>query len=142
MRILGLDIGKKYIGIAITDETGTISQPLASFTRKGLKQDLIIFDKFIKKHNIKKIIVGYPLNMDDTENEMSRFIKKFYHKIRDRWDIPVILWDERLTTEEAESVLRESNKIKHIKQKTLKDKISAALILKSYLQFSNSSEKS
>ena len=137
MRILGLDIGSKYIGIAITDETGTISQPLGSYNRKGLKGDLAFFDNFVKKHNIKKVIVGYPLNMDDSENEMSRFVKKFYFKIRDRWNIPVILWDERLTTEQAEAVLRESNKLKHIKRKELKDKISAALILQSFLESEN-----
>ncbi len=133
MRVLGLDIGTKYIGMAITDETGSIAQPFASYTRQGLKKDLLFFDNFVKKHNIKKIIVGYPLNMDDTENEMSIFVKNFYNKIKKRWQIPVILWDERLTTEQAENALRESNKVKFIKRKELKDKVAASLILASYI---------
>jgi putative Holliday junction resolvase len=134
MRMASLDVGKKYIGIAITDETGAIATPFQTYKRQTLKLDLQFFDYFIKKYKIKKLIIGYPLNFDDTENEMSRFVKKFYHKLKDRWGIPVILFDERYTTDEAENIIKQFNKKKLISKKELKDKIAAAVILKSYIE--------
>lgn len=134
MRILALDIGKKYIGIALTDETGILPQPFDTYTRGTLKEDLKFFDDFIKKYDVQKIVIGYPVHMDGKESEMSLFVKKFFYKLRHRWkDIEVLLWDERLTTEQAEEIL--SNSKKKIKEKkTLKDKIAASFILRSYLE--------
>ncbi len=135
MRILALDIGKKYIGIAITDETGVLPQPFDTYKRGTLKEDLNFFDDFINKFNIKKIVIGYPVHMDGKESEMSLFVKKFFYKLRHRWaETEVLLWDERLTTEQAEEVLSNSKK-KIREKKTLKDKIAASFILKSYLEY-------
>ena len=135
MRILALDIGKKYIGIAITDETGVLPQPFDTYKRGTLKEDLKFFDDFINKFNVKKIVIGYPVHMDGKESEMSLFVKKFFYKLRHRWaDTEVLLWDERLTTEQAEEILH-STKKKIREKKTLKDKIAASFILRSYLEY-------
>ena len=135
MRILALDIGKKYIGIAITDETGILPQPYDTYKRGTLKEDLRFFDDFINKFNVKKIVIGYPVHMDGKESEMSLFVKKFFYKLRHRWaETEVLLWDERLTTEQAEEVLSNSKK-KIREKKTLKDKIAASFILRSYLEY-------
>ncbi len=134
MKILGLDVGTKYIGIAVSDSTNQLAIPYEVYKRDGLKKDLIYFDNLVKKLNIEKVVVGYPLYLDGSESEMSRFVKKFYYKIRHRWEnIKVVLWDETLTTEEAEEIIYEMKKKSKRKEK-LKDKIAAALILKSYLE--------
>ena len=134
MRISALDIGTKYIGIAITDEMGTIPQPLETYKRGSLKEDLKFFDDFVEKFKIKKMIIGYPLHMDGNESKMSLFVKKFFNKLKHRWsDIEVLLWDERLTTEQSELILSTSKK-KIREKKTLKDKIAASFILRSYLE--------
>ena len=133
MRIAALDVGTKYIGIALTDEMGIIPQPFKTYRRNRLKDDLNFFDDFVLKYNIKKLIIGYPLHMDGQESQMSMFIKKFFYKLRHRWpQTKVILWDERLTTEEAEKIIA-INKKKIRENKILKDKIAASLILKNYL---------
>jgi putative Holliday junction resolvase len=134
MRIIGLDIGTKYIGIAISDETNQLAIPYDVYKRVGIKKDLIYFDSLIKKLNVEKIIVGYPVYLDGKESRMSEYVKKFFYKIRNRWDgVRVILWDETLTTEEAEDIIFELRK-KNKKKDKLKDKIAAALILKTYLE--------
>lgn len=134
MRILALDVGTKYIGIAISDETNQIASPYTVYKRNTLKKDLEYFDILVKKLNIGKIVVGYPVYLDGRESNMSMYIKKFFYKIRQRWHgINVILWDETLTTEEAEEIIYEIKKKSRRKDKA-KDKIAAALILKSYLE--------
>jgi len=133
MRIVALDVGTKYIGIAITDETQTIAQPYLTYRRKGLKKDLEFFGEFLEKHNVEKIVIGYPLFLDGTESKMSLYVKKFYNKMKQKFDLEIILWDERLSTEETEEILNQFNRNLK-KRKTLKDKIAAALILKDFLK--------
>jgi len=138
MKILALDVGTKTIGMAVSDPMEMIATPVGCYKRKSLKKDLEFFDEYIKKNKIEKVIVGYPLYLDGKESKMTKFVRKFYYKIKDRWGIPVELWDERLTTEEAIEILKERNIKDYKKIKEKKDEISAALILRSYLEAKNS----
>ena len=134
MKILALDVGTKTIGLAISDKLGIVATPFGCYKRQTLKKDLEFFDEFIKKNKIDMVIVGFPVYLDGKESKMSKFVKKFYYKIKDRWGIKVELWDERLTTEEAIEILKEKNINDYKKIKAKKDEISAAIILRSYLE--------
>ena len=138
MKILALDVGTKTIGMAVSDKFGILATPAGCYKRKTLRKDLEYFDEYIKKNNIEKVIVGYPVYLDGKESKMTKYVKKFYYKIKDRWGIEVELWDERLTTEEAIEILKQNNIKDYKKIKEKKDEISAALILRSYLEAKNS----
>ena len=138
MKILALDVGTKTIGMAISDNLEIIATPAGCYKRQTLKKDIEYLEEYIKKNKIDKIIVGYPVYLDGTESKMTKFVKKFYYKIKDRWGIDVELWDERLTTEEAIEILKAKNINDYKKIKNKKDEISAALILRSYLEAKNS----
>ncbi len=132
MRILSLDVGKKKVGIAISDALGITAQPLDTLIRKAKKADLARIEKVIHDMNVSKIIVGLPLNMDGTEGTMAKEIYSFVKELEKEIKIPVELWDERLTTMEAERLLLEAD-LSRKKRKKLDDKIAAQLILQSYL---------
>ena len=132
MRILSLDVGKKKVGIAISDALGITAQPLDTLIRKAKKADLARIEKVIHDMNVSKIIVGLPLNMDGTEGAMAKEIYSFVKELEKEIKIPVELWDERLTTMEAERLLLEAD-LSRKKRKKLDDKIAAQLILQSYL---------
>ncbi len=137
MKILALDVGTKTIGMAVSDKMGILATPVGCYKRQTLKKDLEFFDEYVKKNKIEKIVVGYPVFLDGKESKMTKYVRKFYYKIKDRWGIEVELWDERLTTEEAIEVLKERNIKDYRKIKEKKDEISAALILRSYLEAKN-----
>ncbi len=132
MRILSLDVGKKKIGIAISDALGITAQPLDTLIRKAKKADLAQIEKVIHDMNVSKIIVGLPLNMDGTEGAMAKEIYSFAKGLEKEIKIPLELWDERLTTMEAERLLLKAD-LSRKKRKKLNDKIAAQLILQSYL---------
>ncbi len=132
-----MDVGTKTIGMAVSDPMEIIATPLGCYKRKGLKKDLEFLDNLIKEKKIEKVIVGYPVYLDGKESKMTKFVRKFYYKIKDRWGIEVILWDERLTTEEAIEILKEKNIKDYREIKKRKDEISAAIILKNYLDAKN-----
>lgn len=132
MKILSLDVGKKKVGIAISDALGITAQPLDTLIRKAKKADLARIEKVIHDMNVSKIIVGLPLNMDGTEGAMAKEIYSFVKELEKETKIPVELWDERLTTMEAERLLLEAD-LSRKKRKKLDDKIAAQLILQSYL---------
>ena len=139
MKILALDVGTKTIGMAISDKLEILASPAGCYKRQTLKKDLEFLDEYIKKNKIEKVVVGYPVFLDGKESKMTKFVRKFYYKIKDRWGIKVELWDERLTTEEAIEILKEQNIKDYKKIKEKKDEISAALILRSYLEAKNNS---
>lgn len=132
MRILGLDYGSKRIGVAVSDELEIIAQGLATITRKNQKNDLDEIAKVIRTYSAEKIIIGYPIKLDGSEGiqceKVSRFAKLLEAKLR----IPVIKWDETLTTKEAEDILIQAH-VRREKRKRVVDKIAATLILQGYL---------
>ncbi len=132
MRILSLDVGKKKVGIAISDALGITAQPLDTLIRKAKKADLARIEKVIHDMSVSKVIVGLPLNMNGTEGAMAKEIYSFVKELEKEIKIPVELWDERLTTMEAERLLLEAD-LSRKERKKLDDKIAAQLILQSYL---------
>lgn len=132
MRILGLDIGSKRIGVAISDPLGITAQGLATLAagdRNKLTGDL---DEIIKANDVAKIVIGLPLNMNGTRGPQAENAVKFRDTIKDKFGIPVMLWDERLTTAEVERVMIEAD-VSRKKRKKKIDTLAAQAMLQSYL---------
>lgn len=129
MKIMAVDYGKMRIGIALTDPLGVIAQPYLAIPHKSQK-DLIKRLKFIsEQNNVGLILVGNPLCLDGSANEMSEEVKKFVKRLGKSLKIKVQLWDERFTSQYAAKILKEHG----IKQKNL-DEVSASLMLEEYLR--------
>lgn len=140
-RILALDFGSRTIGVAESDPLRIIATPLKTLRRERegkLRASLREIVAIVKSHNVGMVVLGYPLNMDDSRGERAIKTEKFkadleYRFIRADMDIPVILWDERLSTVEAQEVLDESAVSKR-DQKEVIDSLAAVMILEDYLK--------
>lgn len=133
---MGLDIGDKRIGIAISDKTRTIAQNLMVLKRKDLEADIQILKDIIKDKEVSLIVVGLPLNMDGTLSKKALEILKFIEILKENIEIPIQTYDERLTSKEAESILIEGG-VSRKKRKDKIDKIAAQIILQNYLDNKN-----
>lgn len=132
MRILGLDYGSKRIGVAICDELELMAHSLAAITRKNKKHDMEALANYIRACSIEKIVVGYPIKLNGTEGIQCEKVNKFIQRLEKCFTLPVIRWDETLTTKEAEEILIHTH-VRREKRKEVIDKIAAAIILQSYL---------
>jgi putative Holliday junction resolvase len=132
MRILGLDYGSKRIGVAVSDELEITAQGLTTITRKNQKHDLDEIAKIIKTYSVEKIVIGYPIKLDGSEGIQCEKISRFAKRLEANLRIPVIKWDETLTTKEAEDILIQAH-VRREKRKRVVDKIAAILILQGYL---------
>jgi putative Holliday junction resolvase len=133
MRIMGIDYGKKRIGIAVSDALGMMAHPLETLHRTALADDALHIGELARSREVTKIIIGLPLNMDGTEGELALAARKFAAEIETRLHIPVELYDERLTTLQAERMLTEEADMSRDKRKQVRDKIAASYILQSYM---------
>ncbi len=136
MRILGLDYGSRTVGVAVSDPLGITAQPLTTITRSRenkLRSTLARIDELINEYDIEKIVLGYPLNMDDTEGGRAELTRNFRDELIRRTGLPVVLWDERLTTAEADEILEKCG-VKPENRKPVIDQVAAALILGSYMR--------
>lgn len=135
MRIMGLDFGSKTVGVAVCDALGITAQGVETITRKDenkLRQTLARIETLIGEYEIETIVLGYPKNMNDTVGERAIKTEEFKAMLERRTGLPVILWDERLTTVAAEEILIESG-VRREHRKEVIDKIAAGIILQSYL---------
>lgn len=132
MNYLGLDIGQKRIGVAVS-ESGVIAKELCTISVVNLEQALEKITNLINVHKIQKVIVGLPKNMDGTHSDYTYEVRSFTDRLRQRIDIPVVFEDERLTTVEAERQLKQQGVTNH-KLKERVDSFSAALILEQYFE--------
>jgi len=132
MRILGLDIGSKTIGVAVSDELCLIAQGVTTLKRKGLDHDISELRKLIEEREVTKIVVGLPKNMNNTLGPSAEMVLSFIEELNKHSAIPVITWDERLSTVAAEKVLLEAD-LSRKKRKRVIDKVAAMLILQGYL---------
>ncbi|HBR10430.1 TPA: Holliday junction resolvase RuvX [Candidatus Acetothermia bacterium] len=132
MKICGLDYGRKRIGIAVSDEMGIIAHPLPSYQRLSTAKDLAFFASLVKKEEIGAIVVGLPLNMDNSLGEMAQEVLEFCGVLRSELSLPVYTHDERLTSIEAERILAQAN-VSRQQRKCLRDGLSAVIILQGYL---------
>ena len=132
MRILSLDYGSKRIGVAVCDELGMTAQGLATIARKNRRKDLEEIAGFIRTYSVEKIVIGYPIRLDGTEGIECEKINKFASMLESTFSLPVIKWDETLSTKAAEEILIRAN-IARKRRKNIVDKLAASLILQGYL---------
>ena len=132
---IGLDYGEKTVGVAVSDELGITAQPLETITRERwnkLRHTYQRIEEIIKERGIELIVLGNPLNMNGTEGEMVQMMRSFSDELSRRTGLEIVEVDERLTTSEADRILKEtgvaiSGRKEHI------DKMAAAIILQTYL---------
>ena len=135
MRILGLDYGSKTVGVAVSDPLGLTAQRLDTIWRKQenkLRQTLARIKELVDEYQIEQIVLGYPKNMNNTVGERAEKALEFKEMLEKRTGLPVIMWDERLTTVSAERTLIE-NKVRREDRKKYIDQIAAVFILQGYL---------
>ena len=134
MRIMGLDLGDKTIGVAISDEMGWTAQGIETIKRENLKSDLNRLSQLISEYGVTEIVVGLPKNMNGTIGPRGELCQAFAKKLEDSLKIPVRMWDERLTTMAAEKMLVAAD-VSRKKRKQVIDKMAAVMILQGYLDF-------
>jgi len=129
---MGLDVGEKRIGIALSDQMGWTAQGHSVLERSGLKADLHSLALICEEYEVEKIVLGFPLNMNGTVGPKGEEIKEFGQVLQEELALPIDYWDERLTTVEAQRTLLEAN-VSRRKRKGLIDKLAAMNILQAYL---------
>lgn len=135
MRIMGLDYGSKTVGVAVSDALGLTAQGVEIIRRrseKRLRQTLARIDELIEEYQVGSIVLGFPKNMDNTIGDRAEKSLEFQEILKKRTGLPVVMWDERLTTVEAERTLMESG-VRREHRKEYVDKIAAVFILQGYL---------
>lgn len=135
MRIMGLDYGSKTVGVAVCDPLGITAQGIETITRKQenkLRQTLARIEELVKEYQVDEIVVGLPKNMNNTMGDRCEKAIEFGKMLERRCGLPVHMWDERLTTIEAERCLMESG-VRRENRKQYVDKIAAVIILQGYL---------
>jgi putative Holliday junction resolvase len=132
MRILGIDYGEKRIGLALSDEMEMTARGLSVIERRSKKADLEAIAEAVSEHGVGAIVVGYPLRLDGTAGIQCEKVDRFIAAVRDVVPLPVIAWDETLSTKEAEGLMREAG-VKRKKKRGMVDRIAAAFILQDYL---------
>ena len=136
MRILGLDVGDRRVGVAISDPTGTVVRPLPTLIRGSKEEDLAAIVALVEEHDVELIVVGQPLSLDGTEGLQARRVARYALVLTEHLDVPVVSWDERFTTVVAEEILSQNRgrkKRRRARAKGQVDAIAAAVILQSYL---------
>ncbi len=133
-RLLGLDLGTRTIGMALSDTRWTIATPLDTIRRgKKLGPDLDALFGVIDRHGVHGIVLGLPLNMDGTTGPRAQSTKAFAHNLLKRRDLPLAFWDERLSTAAVERMLTDEADLSRRRRGELVDKAAAAYILQSAL---------
>jgi putative holliday junction resolvase len=130
MRTLALDLGNRRIGVAISDTLGMFARPLEVFERTSRVADFAHIQALINADGVQSVVAGLPLNMDGTEGKQAAWVRDYAAALGETISMSVILWDERLTTEEAKDILRAQGKRP---SKDWIDAVAAAVILQSYL---------
>lgn len=135
MRIMGLDLGSKTVGVAVSDPLGITAQGVEIIRRESedkLRRTLARIEELAKQYEVDTFVLGYPKHMDNTIGERAQKSETFKEKLERRTGLPVILWDERLTTVAADNAMDEAG-LSREKKKNYVDMIAASLILQGYL---------
>lgn len=135
MRIIGLDYGSKTVGVAISDPLGLTAQGMETIWRKQenkLRQTLSRIEEIVAEYQVERIVVGYPKNMNNTIGERAEKALEFKEMLERRTGLPVVMWDERLTTVEANRTLMEAG-VRRENRKEHLDELAAIFILQGYL---------
>jgi putative Holliday junction resolvase len=138
-RILALDVGKKRIGLAISDELGITAQGIETLQRTRVREDLQNLKQIADRLSVKTLLIGKPLHMSGDESRQSEYTREFAARLYQHLGIPVVFWDERLTSAEAERMLRSAGASLEQRKRAV-DRMSAVLLLESYLGYCRNHE--
>ena len=135
MRVMGLDVGSKTVGVAISDPLGFTAQgvEIIKINEEAKEFGFDRLGELVKEYQVDKFVVGLPKNMNNTEGPRVEASKAYGDKIKEIFNLPVDYQDERLTTVQAESMLAEQADVSRDKRKKVIDKLAAQLILQNYL---------
>jgi putative holliday junction resolvase len=131
-RILGLDVGSKRIGIAVSDPLGITAQGLETLQRRNKRHDLGELERIIQQYGVREIVMGLPLRLSGDQGTQSEKMASFAEELRQRFGLPVHLWDERLTSAEANRLLRQMDLSIEKRAKAV-DRMAAVLILQGWM---------
>ncbi len=131
-RILALDLGKKRIGLALSDELGLTAQGLKTLEREGRRDDIETLRKLAVESRVELFLIGDPIHMSGAPSRQGEYTREFARELEYKTGLPVKFWDERWTSREAERTLRGSG-IAHGERKPAIDRLSAVILLQSYL---------
>lgn len=131
-RVMGLDVGDRRVGVAVSDELGLTAQPVLTLLRTNRKQDLKSLGRLLRKYGCGEIVVGNPLYMSGDLSPQAVKAQAFAEQLRQEFGLPVHLWDERLTTTEAHRHLHAAGRA-GAEHKQVVDQVAAVLILESWL---------
>ncbi|HKT13636.1 MAG TPA: Holliday junction resolvase RuvX [Terriglobia bacterium] len=131
-RILSIDFGLRRMGLAVSDALGLTAQGLPTLQRRSIRKDIESIRAVVHEYTVEKIVVGNPIGHTGKATSMSRHVEDFAKKLRGRVDCPVELWDERLTSVEANRMLKTAG-LSISKRQQAVDRVSAVLLLQNYL---------
>jgi putative holliday junction resolvase len=134
MRYLGLDVGDRTFGVALSDETGTVASGLTTIRRVGPRKDLKAVADLVRRHEVDEVVVGLPRSLDGSLGPQARKVLDFMDDLRPVVRVAVVPWDERFTSVVAERVLVEGGMSRR-GRKAVVDKVAAILILQNYLDY-------
>lgn len=143
MRIMGLDLGSRTVGVAVSDPLLITAQGLEIIRRKDenkLRQTLARIEQLIEEYEVSEIVLGLPKNMNDTIGDRAQLSLEFQERLERRTGLPVTMWDERLTTVAADRAMMEAG-IRREHRREYVDKIAAVFILQGYLDYRANQEK-
>ena len=131
-RILGLDPGSKRIGVALSDELGWTAQPLETYHRRSLEADVAHIRSLVDRHEVREVVLGLPLRMNGQPGPAAEAARCLRERLEQALSVPIVAWDERLTTAAAERMLIQAD-VSREKRKFAVDRVAAALLLQNYL---------
>jgi putative Holliday junction resolvase len=131
-RILALDVGSRTIGQAVSDPLGITAQGIETIRRKNKRSDFSALERTLRRFQVQEVVVGYPLRLSGAVSSQTQAVMEFADELKRRFPIPVHLWDERLTSAEANRLLREAE-VSSRKRAQAVDRMAAVLILQSFL---------
>ena len=135
--LVGLDLGTKTIGVAVSDRLKIIASPLNTIDRKGTKKDLLRLKEVLNEYDIGGFVMGLPISLDNSENKQSQLVRNFNNELIKYFNLPSVFWDERFSTDAIFKEMRKSN-MSQTKIKKKLDQQSASYILQGYLdKYSN-----
>lgn len=127
-----MDVGKKRIGLAVSDELGITAQGIKTLRRTRIREDLENLKQIAARWNVQLLLIGSPLHMSGSESRQSEYTRDFAERLQQHLSLPVVFWDERLTSAEAERMLREMGTSLEQRKNSV-DRLAAVLLLESYL---------
>jgi putative Holliday junction resolvase len=131
-RLLGVDYGQARIGLALSDAERYIASPLATYSRRGAARDGAYFQALVKQEEVVEVVIGLPVHLDGREGQLAAAARAFGKWLAETTGRPVVFWDERFTTAEAEAALRSAG-LTDKRRKARRDRVAAQILLQSYL---------